>query len=339
MKRGLGVLFLWSMVLTMGVSAALVWRPGEGWSNESSGETLAASDAKAQMELARKLEAQEAWKDAMAAYQGLVRRWPLSSMAGEAQFKVGFMSEKMAEFWGAYKGYDKVIKKYPASQFFELALERKFSIGKLYLAGEPQRIWKIPLLPSMDKTVQIFESVIKDAPYGRFAAPAYFHIGLARQNQKKWSEAIAAYNKILDKYPSSDFSDDAQYQIGYAWYQASSEPDYDQSAAQKSIEAFEDFIVRFAKSEKVTRAQEYIKELRGRQVQGSLNIARFYESQKNYKAAYIYYNDVVQTSPESSQAVIAKERLQVLRPKVEKELNLPPLNEGVEAGQQANANG
>jgi outer membrane protein assembly factor BamD len=308
------------LLIVLGSSAcpaALVWRPGEGWVNEGSGQTLAASDAKASLQAARNLESQEAYKDALDAYRSITRRWPLSSVAGEAQFKVGLMLEKRAEFWAAYKAYQVVVTKYPASQFFDLAIERQFSIGNLYLAGEPQKLWKIPLLPSMDKTVEIFETVVKNAPYGSLAAQAIFKTGLAREKQKKWSESISAYNKLMDKYPGSDFADDAQYQIGYAWYQAASEPDYDQSAAQKSIEAFQDFMVRFPNSEKVAQAQEYMQELSSRRVQGSMNIARFYEAQKNYKAALIYYSDVVQQNPGSGLASEAKQRVEALRGLVE----------------------
>jgi len=155
--------------------------------------------------------------------------------------------------------------------------------------------------------------VIKNAPYGPYAPQAHFKIGLAREKQQKWSDAIASYNKLLDKYPGSDQAPSAQYQIGYAWYQASSQPDYDQSAAQKSIEAFQDFLVRFPSSEKVDQAKAYITELSSRRVQGSFNIAQFYEKQKNYKAAIIYYNDVVQQGPTTNQAGEAKQKLEMLK--------------------------
>ncbi len=315
--KRLGGIFVLYLAAVAASPAALVWRPGEGWSMESSDATLAASDAKDQLQLARNYEAKENWKDALSAYRSLVRRWPLSSVSGEAQFKIGFMLEKMAEFYPAFEAYQKVIKSHPNSQFFDLAIERQFAIGNLFLSGEPQRLWKIPLLPSMDRTVKIYETVIKNAPYGRYAAQAYFNMGQAREKQKKWSDAIAAYNMILDKYPNDPLAPNAQYQIGYAWYRASSEADYDQSAARKSIEGFQDYLTKFPRSDKEEQAREYINELSGRQVQGSFNIARFYERQRNYKAAFIYYNDVIQINPESEQAQQAKTRIEAIRPQLE----------------------
>jgi outer membrane protein assembly factor BamD len=309
--------------------AALVWRPGEGWADESGGE-VSASSSRDQLQFAKTMEEKQEYDAAYKAYKGLVRKWPLSFYAPEAQFKAGLMEEKKADFWRAYKSYQRMVEKYPNSSFFEQALERQFEIGNLYLAGEPQRLWKIPMGASMEKTIQIFEQVIKNAPYGKYAAESQFKIGLANERQKKFAEAVKAYNSIIDKYPGNDIVDDAAYQIGYSWLRASSEPDYDQSAAQKSVEAFQDFLVKYPNSSKAVQAKENIAQLEGRRTQGSFNIASFYEGQGNLKAAYIYYNDVLRESPGSEQAQLAKKKIDELRPKVEKELNLPPLSASAE---------
>ncbi|SDU22990.1 Beta-barrel assembly machine subunit BamD [Verrucomicrobium sp. GAS474] len=315
--------------------AALVWRSGEGWVDESSGAGLSASSSRDQLEIAKKLEADQKFDDALKAYRILVRKWPLSFFAPEAQFKIGFCLEKKADFWNAYKAYQKMIQKYPASTFFEQALDREFAIGNLYLAGEPQRLMRIPLGPSMDRTAEIFENIIKAAPYGEHAAEAQFKIGLAREKQKKFPDAVASYTKILDKYPGHPVATDAQYQIGYAWYIASREPEYDQSAAQKAIEAFEDFIVRYPNSEKVAAANTHIALLKGKETQGSFNIARFYEKDKQYKAAYIYYNDVIQRNPDSAQAKEARKKVEQLRPLVGAGTTDVPMPTGGEAAPPA----
>lgn len=302
-------------ILSLPSWAGLVWSPGEGWVNES-GDALHATTAKSQLEMARELETKEQYADALKAYQILLRSWPLSIYASEAQFKVGLMNQRLGEFMRAFKAYKVVVTKHPSSQFFDLAVENMYAIGNLYLAGEPQRLWKIPLLPSQDKTVEMFEAVAKAAPYGPYAAQSYFQIGQAREKQHKWTEAIKSYTTIIDRYPNSDMVDDAQYQIGYAWLSAASEPEYDQSAAVKSIEAFQDFLTRYPNSEKVVSAQENIDHLRKRISSGTMKVAKFYEEQKNYRAAFIYYNEIVRQSPDSEDGKFAKERIEQLRPLV-----------------------
>ena len=308
--------FLLGLVVWTAVpaSAALVWRAGEGWVDESTGSGLSASSSRDELEIAKKLQADGKYEEALKAYRILVRKWPLSFFAPEAQFNLGLCTEKTGDFWAAYKAYKKMVEKYPASNFFEQALDREFAIGNLYLAGEPQRLWKIPTGPSMDRTIEIFEAIIKSAPYGANAAQAQFKIGLAHEKQRKFSDAVDAYTKILDKYPGNPIAADAQYQIGYAWYASANGALYDQSAAQKAIEAFEDFIVRYPNSEKVAAANAHIETLKSKETQGSYYIAGFYERQKNYKAAYIYYNDVLRQNPDSDQAKEAKKKIDYLRP-------------------------
>ena len=308
---------LLALALAQSVSrASLVWRPGEGWSDESGGD-VSASSSRDQLEAAHKLEAEGQRDDAVKAYKALLRRWPLSFFAPEAQFRLGKILEDEAEYQGAFKSFQTMVKKYPSSDYFEQAIGEQYRIANLYLAGEPQRVWKIPVGASMDKTVVMYQQIITNAPYGTYAAQAEFKIGLAREQQRKYTDAVDAYQKVLDDYPTSAVASNAQYQIGYAWMRAASSANYDQSAARKSIEAFQDYMVRYPNSDKTAQAQDNIQKLGHEQTQGALNIAQFYERQHDTRAAFIYYNEVVREDPNSPQAQLAKKRIQELRPLVE----------------------
>jgi outer membrane protein assembly factor BamD len=298
------------------VKAELVWRPGEGWSDESGGD-ISASSSRDQLELAHKLEAEGKRDDALKAYRGLVRRWPLSFFAPEAQYRVGKIMEDEGDFANAFKAFQTMVTKYPSSDYFEQALDEQYRIANLYLAGEPQRLWKIPIGPSMDKTVDMYERVIKNAPYGTYAPQCQFNIGLAREQQRKFTDAIDAYQKVLDNYPTSSAASNAQYQIGYAWMRSSAAGDYDMGAAKKAVDAFQDFLVRYPTSDKAAQAQENIQKLGQRQTQGAFDIAKFYETQHDPRGAFIYYNEVVREDPNSPQAQVAKKRIQELRVQVE----------------------
>jgi len=308
---------LLALALAQSVSrASLVWRPGEGWSDESGGD-ISASSSRDQLEAAHKLEAEGQRDDAVKAYKALLRRWPLSFFAPEAQFRLGKILEDEADYQNAFKSFQTMVKKYPSSDYFEQAIGEQYRIANLYLAGEPQRVWKIPVGPSMDKTVDMYNQIIKNAPYGTYAAQAEFKIGLAREQQRKYTDAVDAYQKVLDNYPTSAVASNAQYQIGYAWMRAASSANYDQSAARKATEAFQDYMVRYPNSDKAAQAQENIQKLGHEQTQGALNIAQFYERQHDTRAAFIYYNEVVREDPNSPQAQLAKKRIQELRPLVE----------------------
>ena len=296
--------------------AELVWRPGEGWSDES-GSDVSASSSRDQLELAHKLEAQGQRDAALRAYKGLLRRWPLSFFAPEAQYRVGKILEDQANFYDAFQAFQKMVTKYPSSDYFEQALNEQYRIANLYLAGEPQSIWKIPVGPSLERTIEMYNRIIKNAPYGDYAAQCQFNIGLARENQRKYTDAVDAYQLVLDNYPTSSVAANAQYQIGYAWMKSSISGDYDLGATKKAVDAFQDYLVRYPNSDKAIQAQENIRRLGQKQTQGAFDVAKFYETQHDSRAAFIYYNEVIREDPNSAQAQIAKKRIQELRPVVE----------------------
>jgi outer membrane protein assembly factor BamD len=166
----------------------------------------------------------------------------------------------------------------------------------------------------MERTVEMYERIIKNAPFGTYAAECQFKIGLAREEQRKFTDAVDAYQLVIDNYPTSSVAANAQYQIGYAWMRASSEGDYDMGAARKAVDAFQDFLVRYPDSDKAVQAQENIQKLSQRQTQGAFSVAQFYETQHQPRAAFIYYNEVIREDPNGPQAQAAKKRIQELKP-------------------------
>jgi outer membrane protein assembly factor BamD len=252
------------------------------------------------------------FEQALKIYQDFAKENPDDFRKNEAQYKTGEMLEHLAKYWDAYEAYKKLVEESSANQYWDLAIERMFAIGNVFLAGQPQMMWKIPMPPDMNKVVKIYESIIRAAPFGPYAPLATFSCGLAREKQKKWPEAVKFYEEVLDKYPKNDLIDDAQYQIGFVWMKAAREPQYDQTAAQKAIEAFQDYLARFRRSDKTEQAAENVEVLKQRLSGGSLSVARFYDKSGNYPAALVYYNEVLSQSPDSPQGQEARQRKRVL---------------------------
>jgi len=58
-------------------------------------------------------------------------------------------------------------------------------------------------------------------------------LGLAREQQRKYTDAVDAYRTVLDNYPASSVAATPSNQIGYAWMRSSASGDYDMGARQK----------------------------------------------------------------------------------------------------------
>lgn len=188
-------------------------------------------------------------------------------------------------------------------------------IAKLFLDGQKKKLLGVPVASSMARAQEMFEGIVKRAPFSKFAPIAQFNIGQALEKQGKYPEALAAYQQAVSRYPTDPIADDAQYQIGYVRLKEHREGSYDRASAQKAREAFEDFSSRYPESEKVPQARENMKTLETSGAQGTLDIAKFYDRTKNYKAAVIYYNDVIKAQPDTTESTYAKNRIEELKQK------------------------
>jgi outer membrane protein assembly factor BamD len=296
--------------------APIIYREGEGFSSGDLSDIEIKKNAEDQFRLAERYEGAGDYKRAGASYRLVVRRFPRSDIAPRAQFKSAQMLEKDGKLQRAFYEYQALVQKYPRSPDFEAALQAEYNIGKAYLDGKRVDIYGVPTLPSMAKAQEMFQKIVTNAPYSRIAPLAQYGIGQALEKSGSITSTISAYQQVVDRYPNSDVAPDAMYQIGYVYFQASRQTGYDQTAAIRAQESFDDFLLRFPNSEKVPQAQDNLRTLQSRKTENSYTIAKFYDKQKNYKAAYVYYNEVLQQQPDSPDAERAKQRMAQIRSKV-----------------------
>ena len=310
--------FILSLTLLAGLAplqwshGAVVYRSNEGWSVEGDDSQIA-GNAIEQMHKAEALEAKGDDGAAYKAYKALVKRFGLSLLAPKAQRKVGILLEKHRDFDKAYDAYNTYLTKYPHGEDFDSVVESMFKIAKLFLEGEKKKVFGVPIAASMVRAQQMFEGIVKSAPFSKWAPLAQFNVGETLEKQAKYPEAIQAYQTVVNKYPNDSIADNALYQAGYVRMREMREGSYDTASAQKAREAFEDFIYRYPQSEKIPQARENIKSLEGGVSKGSLDIAKYYDKMKQHKAAVIYYNDVIKQQPGSPDAAYAKNRIDTLK--------------------------
>ncbi len=296
--------------------APVTVRPDEGvtYTAPGSEEVPNQKDAQTQYDNALAKEAGGDTGSALAGYRKTAKRFPKSTVAPSAQYKIGAILEKRNDFDGASTAYEILIKRYPHSTDFNNALEGEFRIGDAYLDGRRQRIFGVPTIASRDRAIAIFTIITANAPFSRFAPAAQFKIGQAYETQGDYKGAINAYQKVVDKYPTNPLAADSLYQIAYSYMQiATKTGSNDRTNTQRAREGFEDFLAANPNHEKAAQAREDLAGLASQQTGGSLEIANFYYKQQQYRAAVVYYNDVIRQQPNSPDSTTARARLDTIR--------------------------
>ena len=296
-------------------TASVIFKPGQKAKYVAPGEEELSGNAAELFQIAQTAEKEGNLKRALKAYKTLIKHHPKDSLAPAALYRGAQLQEQLHEYTPAADSFRELVEKYPTSPHFEDAIEAQFRIGELYLNGKKLKVLGIPLASSLDRAVTIFANVVRTAPYGKYTARAQFDIGLAREKQGANDAALQAYQAVADKFPNEPVAVDAQYQIGYIWFTAAQTGTKDAAAATNAKTAFQDFLFHYPKSEKAAQARADLDILEHKQTATSYKVAKFYDKQKYYRAAVIYYNEVIRQQPGSEESNQAKKRIDQLRAK------------------------
>lgn len=315
--RALVVFVLAAFLLTGSSQASVVFKPGKKPQYVGPGgeEEEMHGDSAELFQIGQTAEKEGDTKRAIRAYKSLVKRHPRDKIAAEALYRAAVLQEREHLNFPAAESFAQLVEKYPGSPHFDEAIEAQFRLGEIYLKDKKLKFLGVPVASTLDRAVTVFANVVRTAPYGKYTARAQFDIGLAREKQGANDAAVQAYQAVVDKFPNEPVAVDAQYQIGYIWFNAAQQGTKDAAAAANAKTAFEDFLLHYPKSEKAPQARANLAILEHKQTSNSYKVAKFYDKQKYYRAAVIYYNEVIRQQPGSQESNEAKKRIDQLRAK------------------------
>src|SRR6266576_2151578 len=331
--RTLAVFIVAVLALPDAGMASVIFQPGKKAKYVAPGDEEISGNAAELFQIGQTAEKEGDTKRAIKAYKSLVKRHPKDALAAGALFRAAELQEQRHDYLRAAESFRQLVEKYPGNPNFDEAIEAQFRIGEIYLTGKKLRILGIPVANSLEHAVTIFASVVRTAPYGKYTARAQFDIGLAREKQGANDPAIEAYQAVVDKFPNEPIAVDAQYQIGYIWFHAARTGTKDMAAAGNAKTAFQDFLFHYPNSEKAAQTRANLQLLERKQTASSYKVAKFYDKQKYYRAAVIYYNEVIRQQPGSAESNEAKKRIDQLRAKVGDAVLQPALSTA-EAGKK-----
>jgi len=289
-----------------------IWTPKSGkWVNP---KNLPKDSPKAQFDYAKGFYDEKKYDDAIREFKKLLKVYPKSFEASESQYYLGLVEEERGNLYEAYLAYQRVVDKYPFSERIKEIIEKEYQIAEQFIAGYKRKALGVTL-PVEDPSIEILTKVVENSTYGPLAAKAEYKLGLVLKGLQRYYEAEDAFNKVISNYPDSEWAEPSKFQIATCRAAVSRGPDYDQGAMQEAMQRFKEFVSEHPDAVLSKDAEENINQLREKEAASSYNIAVFYEKQKAYQAAKIYYENVVENYAASPWAAKAAERLQLMEKK------------------------
>ena len=293
-----------------------IWTPKTGkWVNP---KNLPKDNPKEQFAYAKSFYDNKKYEEAKREFRKLLKAYPKSAEAAEAQYYLGLTEEEQGKLYEAYQAYQMVIDKYPFSERIQEVIEREYKIAEKFMAGEKRKALGVTL-PVENPAIEIFGKVVENSTYGPLAPKAQYKLGLVLKGLLRYYEAEEEFSKVVSRYPDSEWAAAAKFQIASCRASLSKGPAYDQGAAQEAKEKFEEFVKEHPDAVLSLDAEKNINSIREKEAEANFNIAQFYEKQKVFDSARIYYKDIMNNYADSPWAAQAAARLQIMERKNEKQ--------------------
>ena len=304
------IVFIIAMVffLASQAQAFWIWTPKE--KKFVNPKWMAKDSPQEQLAYAKEIFDSGDYKDAIVEFRALLRHYPEAAEAPEAQFLIGTSLTKLGKLYDAYLAYQKVIDKYPFTDKMKAVLEQQFAIANS-LSDKEVKILGLSF-PQQYYAIDIYRKVIENYPYGELAPLCQYKIGMVLKSLGSFTEAKDEFEKLVSAYPESEWLEPAKYQVGECASLASLQPDYDQALSKEAKEHFEEFIKKHPDAELSDATRQQIQNLTDKEAEKDFAVAQFYEKQKAYASAEIYYQDVLKKHPRSVWAEKSRERMKLL---------------------------
>lgn len=178
-------------------------------------------------------------------------------------------------------------------------------------------------------------SIKNKFPYSKYSLEAQLRIADVYFMQEAYPEAAAAYESFADLHPKHEKVAYALYRVGKSYFNDVPDPiARDLTSAQRSLDAYSDFLRRFSTSAEADEARKDVTQLRKLLAEKEFYIAEFYLKRSSYRAAKPRLEKVITMYPETEAAKEAQKKLAGIEENVRKEIEEENASAGRNAGKK-----
>jgi len=291
-------------------SAQWTWTPQTGrWINI---KNLPKETAELQFEYARSFLIEGDYKKALRETKKFETFYGDTDLADDNLFLRGEIRLAEGDYQGAAKRFQQVLMNYPETDLYDGVIAKQYEIAdRYYEQGDARqgKRWRVFKKRPFKRALEVYTMVIDSQPFTTAAAEAQYKLGLCQFAREEYLAAAYEYRRATEDYPDSEWVDDASYGLVTCYYEASLPADYDQTPSALTIRAIDDFTGRFPADARGDELAAVRQEMRETMAQQRMLTARFYERRRDFEAARISCEVVVEEFAGTAAAAEAQQWL------------------------------
>jgi outer membrane assembly lipoprotein YfiO len=268
------------------------------------GELHAIRQAIAAGELKKAEELADAW----------IKARPNHPRLDEAFLLRGDAKSAQTEHYKALFDYEYLLRAFPASQFFDTALERELKIAEAFARGVKRKLWGMRIIPAEGEAEEIFIRIQERSPGSKVAERAGIELADHYYRQSDMSSAAIAYELFQQNYPQSQWREYAMQRQILSNLATFKGPRYDATGLIEAKNRIADYQQSYPAAAEQLGAEAFNARIDETLATRDLLVAQWYDKKDQRISAVVMYKRVIRDHPGSAAAARALDRLRELAP-------------------------
>jgi outer membrane protein assembly factor BamD len=143
------------------------------------------------------------------------------------------------------------------------------------------------------EAVTDFSAILLRFSGSTIADSAQYFLGMSHYNMDEFILAAAEFERLVNAMNQSPLVPQAQYMLAQSYNDLSPRAALDQEYTLRAIREYQNFVEEFPSDSQKDKAEENIIHLRGKLSEKEYENAEIYRKMKEFKAALIYYDEVL----------------------------------------------
>lgn len=262
-------------------------------------------------------------KDAQDLASDWITRHPNHPLLVEAYLLRGDARVAQGKEYKALYDYEYVIRQYPASEQFNVALEREYEIARLYAAGQKRKFLGMRILPAGDEAEEIFIRIQERSPGSELGEKASLALGDYYFNHGQMTSAAEAYGLFVVNYPRSQYRERARLRVIQANLARFKGPSFDPTGLIEAAERIRQYQKEYPAAAERIGADALLVRINESLAMKIYRSAEWYKDRGRQWSAVTMYRRVIRDYPQTAAAKVAMQQLAAWH-----QAPLAPLSEG-----------
>ncbi len=279
---------------------------GGGWQQTAA---PAADSPEGRLQTVRRTLAEDRAEAALELADAWIERYPGHSQLVDAYLIRGDAKAATGEYYQSLFDYEFVVRMYPSSEQYLVALDRELKIAKLFGSGMKRKFLGMRVLSAWGEAEELLIRIQERAPGSDIGEDASIALGDFYFERSNMPGAAEAYDLFLINYPTSPRREHAMRRLIEASLETYRGSDFDATGLIEAGQRIKRFQQEFPAAANRLEMADRLLQVYELLAASHLQTAQWYDRQQEWVSAAYAYRRILRDYPDTRAGQAAGERL------------------------------